>query len=189
VFDALGRLINAGHLRANECDVRFIGAGGYSATPEVHRSIEAAGLTASITFLPRVPYEQALLELMDADVLLLLQASQDTVDLIPAKLYEYLRAQKPVLALVWQGAVTKIMQQTGGGWAVDPRLESDLDASLLEAISAWRSGSLARHCAPLDTLRRFDRRSLSAELAQIFDSATNRRTPAPANAAQSTAGS
>ena len=168
VFAALGRLIRQGGLRAHECEIRFVGGGAYGASEEVRQAIEAAGLGASVTLVPRVPYEESLRELTAAD-LLLLQASDDTVGLVPAKLYEYLRAGKPVLALVRAGAVSEIMDETGGGWAADPRMETELDAALADAVAAWRAGRLAERGANLDILRRFDRHALAGELARLFD--------------------
>jgi len=172
VFAALGRLIRRKHLRADECEIRFVGGGEYSASEAVRRAIDVAGLTASVTFVARVPYEESLNELTKADLLLLLQASDDTVGLVPAKLYEYLRAEKPVLALVRSGAVSEIMEQTGGGWAVDPRAEEVLDAALEDAVAAWRAGKLVERRASLELLRRFDRHALAGELARVFDDVT-----------------
>jgi len=126
-------------------------------------------LAQSVEFLPRVPYEASLAELANADALLLLQASDDTAGLVPAKLYEYLRAQRPVLALVFPGATTDVLATTGGGWAVDPRNANEMEQSLSGAFRAWESNTLAQHCANLDTLRQYDRRSLTGKLAQIFD--------------------
>src|SRR6185312_1206628 len=152
VFASLARLIEAGHLRADECGVRFIGAGEYGESPEVRSAIEAAGLAGSVTFVARVPYDHSLQELAAADLLLLLKDSDDTVGLVPAKLYEYLRAEKPVLALVRTGAVSEIMEQVRGGWAVDPRAQTDLDAALADAVDAWRAGRLAERSARLEML-------------------------------------
>jgi glycosyltransferase involved in cell wall biosynthesis len=135
----------------------------------VRQSVADAGLSGAVTFHPRVPYEQSLRELAAADVLLLLQASDDTVSLVPAKLYEYLRAQKPVLALVRDGAVTEVLAQTGGGFAVDPADAPALDAALRAIAADWRSGRLADRVADLSALRRFDRRALTADLAAVFD--------------------
>ena len=132
-------------------------------------SVTAAGLDGAVAFLPRVPYDESLRELGAADALLLLQASEDTVDLVPAKLYEYLRAQKPTLALVHPGAVSDVLAETGGGWAADPRDSGRLDAVLGELVGAWRADRLAAHCADMDVLRRFDRRTLTGELAAVFD--------------------
>jgi hypothetical protein len=126
-----------------------------------------------------VPYEQALREAASADLLLLLQASEDTVGLVPAKLYEYLRTQKPTLALVRTGAVTEILRETGGGWAVDPANAESLDSTLVEIVREWRSDRLAARRADLARLRMFDRRALTAQLAALFDElcATNHATP------------
>jgi glycosyltransferase involved in cell wall biosynthesis len=172
VFAALGRLVQKGRLRAGECEIRFVGGGDYGASEEVRCAIEAAGLQESVTLVPRVPYDESLRELTAADLLLLLQASDDTVGLVPAKLYEYLRAGKPVLALVRAGAVSEVMDETGGGWAIDPRAAADVDTALEDAIDAWRTGRLADRRANLDALRRFDRHALAGELAQVFDEAT-----------------
>jgi glycosyltransferase involved in cell wall biosynthesis len=177
VFAALGRMVALGRLRAGECELRFVGGGEYGNSDTVRRSVEAAGLAESVVFVPRVSYEESLKEQMAADLMLLLQASDDTVGLVPAKLYEYLRTQKPVLALVRAGAVSEIMDQTGGGWAVDPRIESELDVALGEAIDAWRTGALAEHYARLEFLRRFDRHALAGELARVFDDVARRPAP------------
>lgn len=177
VFASLGRLIKRGGLRADECEVRFIGAGEYGGSPDVTSAIEASGLGASVTFVPRVPYEHSLRELVAADLLLLLQASEDTVGLVPAKLYEYLRAGKPVLALVRTGAVTEVMEQTRGGWTVDPRDEPALDTAFTDVLATWRAGKIIDRRAGLDLLRRFDRHSLAGELARLFDNVCRLPTP------------
>jgi glycosyltransferase involved in cell wall biosynthesis len=177
VFAALGRLVQRSALAANECDVRFIGPGDYASSADVTASLSDAGLTGAVTFSARVPYAQALQELAGADVLLLLQASEDTVGLVPAKLYEYLRMERPVLAVVRAGAAAEVIEQTRGGWAVDPRDESALDAVLDEVIAAWRVGRLRQRAAPIEGLRRFDRRVLAGQLARLFDSVS--LTPQP----------
>ncbi len=169
LFEALGKMVRSGQLAQSECDIRFVGGGAYGESPDVRAAVDAAGLAASVTFVPRVPYEESLRELSSADLLLLLQASDDTVDLVPAKLYEYLRTQKPVLALVRRGAVTEILSQTGGGWSVDPDDTKLLESMLAEILREWRNDRLDRHRADLSALRRFDRRGLAGELAAVLD--------------------
>jgi hypothetical protein len=79
VFASLGRLISAGVVSTDECELRFIGPGEYGASRAVKASIDSAGLDNVVRLLPRVPYDQALKELTQADLLLLLQASEDTL--------------------------------------------------------------------------------------------------------------
>lgn len=64
----------------------------------LQRLASECGVTELIELLPPVPYAAALEEMLRADALLVLQASNCNAQ-IPAKLYEYLRAQRPILAL------------------------------------------------------------------------------------------
>ena len=58
----------------------------------------AHGVEDMLEVVPHLPYRQALVEMLRADALLLLQAANCN-EQIPAKLYEYLRARRPILAL------------------------------------------------------------------------------------------
>jgi len=62
---------------------------------------------------PPVGYQAALAEMCAADALLVLQ-SDDCNDQIPAKVYEYLRARKPVLGLCGTGSDTAALLQRAG---------------------------------------------------------------------------
>jgi glycosyltransferase involved in cell wall biosynthesis len=99
----------------------------------------------------------------------LLQASADTVDLVPAKLFEYLRAGRPVLALVPEGATAEILRDTGGGWSVDPADGNGLRDALVAAYRAWVGGSLDSVTANRAVLGKFSRERLAGELAAQFD--------------------
>lgn len=169
LFVALRRLAARGELDVSKICLRFIGSGAYADSAAIKQCLNETDLTANVTFVPRIPYEASLQELMAADMLLLLQASEDTRDLVPAKLYEYLRAQRPVLALVLPGASGQVMAETGGGWAVDPSDGAGLDAVLLQAYRAWTDKRLDAQRADLNALRQYDRRSLTAKLAQVFN--------------------
>ena len=58
----------------------------------------AAGVVDMIDVLPPVPYHDALVEMLRADGLLVMQASNCNAQ-VPAKLYEYARAGRPLVAL------------------------------------------------------------------------------------------
>lgn len=169
LFRALRRAAADGLLDLRRIRLRFIGGGSFGDSAEVASEIAATDLADSVEFLPRVPYEQSLSELSRADLLLLLQASADTVGLVPAKLYEYLRAQKPVLAMVLPGATTDVLAETGGGWAVAPDDEATLTRILADAYHDWQQRTLSTRRADMQVLRRFDRKVLTGDLAALFD--------------------
>jgi hypothetical protein len=62
---------------------------------------------------PPIPYKAALAEMINADGLLVMQASNCN-EQIPAKIYEYLRAGRPILTLTdLSGDTASVMRRAG----------------------------------------------------------------------------
>ncbi|NRF66529.1 glycosyltransferase [Aquincola sp. S2] len=92
---ALRLLHDAGRIRPGSLTVRFRAA--------VHDDLlreltQRHGVEAYVELCPAVGYADALAEMMRVDGLLVLQASSCN-EQVPAKLYEYLRAGRPILCL------------------------------------------------------------------------------------------
>jgi glycosyltransferase involved in cell wall biosynthesis len=95
LFVALQQLHQASPGDASRLKIRFRAP----VQVDLLRSLSARhGVTQMIEILPPLPYLEALVEMLRADALLLLQAANCN-EQIPAKLYEYLRAGPPVVAL------------------------------------------------------------------------------------------
>lgn len=95
LFEALGRLEKAGTLSPADLRIRFRA----SVHDELLRKLaQIHGAQDFIELCPAIPYREALAEMMSVDALLVMQASNCNAQ-IPAKIYEYLRAGKPILAL------------------------------------------------------------------------------------------
>ncbi|HEX8406061.1 MAG TPA: glycosyltransferase [Duganella sp.] len=125
------------------------------------------GIEALIELAPPLPYRDALAEMVAADGLLLLQASNCNGQ-IPAKLYEYLRARRPVLALTDpEGDTAGALRRAG----IDTigRLDSSADI----AVTLMRFLRLCRaHQAPLAQpalIARHARSARTRELAALLD--------------------
>jgi len=125
------------------------------------------GLHDCIEILPPLPYRDTLAEMLRADGLLLLQAANCN-EQIPAKLYEYLRARKPIIALTNPAGDTA-RQLTGAGIdAIAPLDDPAVIAVLLERFLAVPAhGTLAR-AAAVSGASRFERtRRLACLLDEI----------------------
>ncbi len=109
----------------------------------------------------------------------MLQFSPDTSGLVPAKLYEYLRTGKPVIALVPQGATQEILSVVGGGQAISPEDSEGLYNVVANSFRRWAEGTLGDERADLAELRRFDRKTLTAELARLFEELLVRAATSP----------
>ena len=95
LFQALQRLKASGGLSARQLTLRFRA----SAHDDLLTQLASQyGVQDFIELCPAVPYREALAEMLSVDALLVMQASNCNAQ-IPAKIYEYLRAGRPILGL------------------------------------------------------------------------------------------
>ena len=95
LFVALGRMKASGRLGPSALKLRFRAA---VHEPMLHRLAAEHGVQDMIEVCPPLPYKAALQEMLRADVLLVMQAANCN-EQIPAKIYEYLRAGRPIVCL------------------------------------------------------------------------------------------
>ena len=129
------------------------------------------GLGDALSLPGFAPHEQALRELKAADALLLLipRAGGRGLSVLSGKVYEYLAAERPVIALVPpEGAAATLLRDTGAAWIADPDDEVEIATVLGEAIDAWGCDELsARQLSP-EWRAKLDRRARAAELAVLL---------------------
>ncbi len=94
-FQALAKLLKTGFIKPGELKI-VLRATGHD---DLHRSLIQQNEVQDLVFLePGIAYEEALAEMLVADGLLVFQAANCNHQ-IPAKIYEYLRAKRPIFAL------------------------------------------------------------------------------------------
>ncbi|HXF47561.1 MAG TPA: glycosyltransferase [Burkholderiaceae bacterium] len=157
LFAALAALKRAG--RAGDLLVRFRASAQDEFLRELARKHDVADL---IELAPPLPYRDALEEMQRADGLLVLQASNCN-EQIPAKVYEYLRAGQPILALTDpNGDTAELLRRCGVRYlaplddaaaieAIVPRFMAELDAARpnASAVAACSRESRTRELAAL----------------------------------------
>lgn len=166
LFEALGQLKASGAIKPGSLVVRFRA----SVHDELLQSLAARyNIAEFIDCQPPVPYRQALAEMLDADALLVMQAANCN-EQIPAKIYEYLRANRPILTLTDpQGDTATTLHQAG---ATDiARLDSvtDICSILLNFLEAIREG---RATLPhQQAVAGASREGRTAQLVKLLDAA------------------
>lgn len=123
-----------------------------------------------VEIAPPLPYREALHEMLSADALLVLQAANCN-DQVPAKLYEYLRAARPILALTDAAGDTAATLRAAG---IDSIAALDSTASIMDALPRFLDQIIAGQ-APIaapQVARRYERRSQAMQLARLFDDVT-----------------
>ncbi len=172
LFDALAALQAAGRIHRGEFLIRFRAA----AHEQMLRTLAAErGVEEFIEIAPPVPYRQAIEEMMSVDALLVMQGRNCNAQ-IPAKLYEYLRAGRPILGLADPQGDTGGTLRAAGVEHVATMEDADAVAALIpDFLAALRAGHIA--AVPPSQFERFSRRALSARLAGLLDTVVERRTP------------
>jgi hypothetical protein len=106
----------------------------------------AHGVTDSIAVEPRVPYRRALEPQMDADILLLLQSSEPRDEgNLPAKIFEYFYARRPILFIGYEkGIAARFIRERNAG------LVSNSPARICDQLQTWISDKQAGRLKILD---------------------------------------
>lgn len=166
LFMALGQLKSRQLLGPHELRIRFRA----SFQDELLRTLSAQhGAQDFLELCPAIPYREALAEMMQVDALLVMQASNCNAQ-IPAKIYEYLRAGRPILGLTDpQGDTAGVLRDAG--LASVCRLDSVEEiASLLPAlVRNWREGRVS--LPTQDAVQQASRRGRSQVFAGLLNTA------------------
>ncbi len=132
--------------------------------------IEQFGIGDIVSLAPHIAYRDALAEMLGADGLLVLQATNCNHQ-IPAKLYEYLRARRPVLALTDAIGDTAATLRHAGIDTIGPLDDkAGIGLALLRFLDLAEAGR-----APLasdEAVAANSRRARTAELARLLDQVT-----------------
>jgi glycosyltransferase involved in cell wall biosynthesis len=163
-FAALRTLKESGEISAGQLQVVLRATG----SDDLYRPLlNDLGLTDMVKLAPTVSYRDALQEMLQADGLLLFQAGMCNHQ-IPAKLYEYLRAGRPIFALTDPiGNTASSLRAANALDIVDITDTDDIAAGLqrfIERIKADVCQGVPREIANLHS-----RRSRTRELALLMD--------------------
>jgi glycosyltransferase involved in cell wall biosynthesis len=162
-FEGLRRALDRGLLREAEAEIRLFAPGHEG---RIRDLLERRNLAGVVQVLKPVTYKESLKAMAASDVLLLFQGPSCDKQ-IPAKLYEYFRIGRPILALTTtSGETGRLVEACRGGKVVDPGDPEAIAASLGEFFAALRSGADLPAATP----------ERAARLAALLDgiAATNR---------------
>jgi glycosyltransferase involved in cell wall biosynthesis len=164
-FDAIAELKRAGHIDASKVRVVLRGTRYDSAfRPELERR----NIADVVRLEAPVGYEAALAEMLSADGLLIFQASNCNHQ-IPAKLYEYFRARRPVLGLTDPIGDTAAEMRAAGLSAIAPLDDRAKIESVLRDFIAGIESHTA-NVATDDAVTGASRYTRTAQLARLLDS-------------------
>jgi glycosyltransferase involved in cell wall biosynthesis len=132
---------------------------------------ERLGLGARLELHPYVPRREALALQRDSDALLLLipEAGGRGQGVLSGKVFEYLAAERPILAAVPpEGAAADLVRETGAGVVAGPEDVPALTRALSELHERWAAGTLDGTVLSDEDRERLGRGARVEELADVL---------------------
>jgi glycosyltransferase involved in cell wall biosynthesis len=149
--------------------VRFVG----DFRPADREFMESLGLGDRVELIDYVPRRESLRLQRDSDALLLLipEAGGRGRGVLSGKVFEYLAAERPVLAVVPEdGAAADLIRETDAGIVAGPEDVPAIRDALVTLHAQWRGGTLNGTPLSQEWRDRLSRASRVEELAELLES-------------------
>jgi len=163
LFEALQFCFAFKQLKPNDVEVQFLGT---PAGP-IDRALAKIHMKPMVRVLPRVTHREALEAQMAAAVLLLL-AYGPAKGVMTGKIFDYLAAGRPILAVPDDGETTAaVLKSTGAGLALtDPTM---IARQLVEWYGRWQADPGFKLERNENEIARYSRRTQTTQLASLLD--------------------
>ncbi|MDD2889364.1 MAG: glycosyltransferase family 4 protein [bacterium] len=140
-------------------------------------SVEKNHLVSSIVnFIGFIPYKDAVDLICSADVLLLtIYELQCSKSVLTTKLFDYIGAQKPILALIPSGIASEMIKDEKLGVVVSPNNIQDIKRAILGLYMKWKEKKLYTGANYSMLAKKFDRKQLTYELSKVLKEVVNHK--------------
>jgi glycosyltransferase involved in cell wall biosynthesis len=169
---AVEELVADGELDESKIRLKFIGRFG----SDVHEMFRSSAIRQSIEVVPYLPHHESIRELLRANALLLIvDETKDSAEIVPGKVFEYLGARRPILALASDGAVAELLRETMSGFVAPNQDILAIKRAFLECYRKF--GYRKEQFAPnIEAIKRYERKEITSQLAVLLDTAHARKT-------------
>ncbi len=161
LWKVISELIDENPGLSKQINIKIVGLIG----EDVLKSLDQYGLKDHTTLIPYVSHQEARAYQRSSQVLLLLEIDRsECKGIIPGKLFEYMSAKRPILAIGpvdWEAG--HMVENTQTGVYFTHKASETLKRQILEWYELFQKGKL--HLSP-DTITMYSRRSLTEKLAE-----------------------
>jgi len=166
-FEAMEELMSEGKINKSELHLRFVGRFGN----EVLDMFNKATFKDSIEIVSYVPHSESIGLLMLSDALLLVvDESKESEEIVPGKVYEYIGVKKPIIAIApHQSAIANLMEETRSGMVAHQSEIKKTKDIILKYYKSWKTG-ISDFNPDLELINSYERREAAKKLAELLDS-------------------
>lgn len=166
IFEAIRQLVEEQKIDPDQVLFRFIGK---SVQYDIYTVAQTYGLGSIISQPGYISHSAALQANLNSNILLHIVGDENIhQDMMGAKMYDYLRSGRPILAIAPAGGVVdQILQETGHGVAYRSTQIAEIKEFILYEYQKWqRFEGQELLCSPL--IKQFERKHLTKHLAEVF---------------------
>ena len=166
LLQAIKNIIQLGKISRDDISLNFYG----KKQAWLEDLVADLGISEVVTFHGVVPFSDSVRIQTQADILVLFFSRyKNERGWIPAKIFEYLGARKPILAIGPAcGMASDILVQTGAG--ITMTNTEDIMNLLLEKVGLWKAVGFIEYNGDVDTIDTlYSRKSQTRQLASLFD--------------------
>lgn len=165
-FAAIESLISKNHLKADDILLRFVGRFGN----EVEEMFEQASFKSSIETISYVPHSKSIEYLLLSDCLLLIvDESKESKNIVPGKVYEYIGVRKPLLAIAPQDSdIAELIRETKSGYVAHQSEVIKTADILLGYYKKWKDNKSLIEQNDKE-INKYERRNSAKRLSELLN--------------------
>ncbi len=165
LWEVLKELKEENSAFANDLSLVFAGV----VSEEVFASLHSYGLQDQLDIHGYLSHEKALQLQRSSQLLLLLEMDQpETKAIIPGKLFEYLQARRPIVAMGPDGSdMEGVLTSTNSGQFFSPQGKKELKDHILDCYALYLNDELGTNGS---SIAHFSRKNLTTKMADLLKS-------------------
>ncbi len=162
---AISEVVSCGEMNREHVDIRFVGS------PEhlIEKEIKRLGLEDIVSLSPQVPRHIALEKQRESQVLLLLNWDDPgEVGVHTAKIFEYLAARRPILAIGGpRSVVSELLEETGAG--IHAQGHEHLKRVLMSFYEDYMNRGHVVYSGREECIAKYSHREMAKRFASLMD--------------------
>ncbi len=166
LFAAIEQLLSENKINPSEIKLQFIGRFG----TEVQEMFDTVSFPNALEIIHYIPHKKSIEYLMLADLLLLVvDESKESEEIVPGKVYEYIGTGNPVLAIAPQpSAIADLMQETKAGVIAHQSEIDKIANAFLKFYTDWKEGKSSFEPVR-SAIQSYERREAAGKLAELLN--------------------
>jgi glycosyltransferase involved in cell wall biosynthesis len=160
-FEAIVQLLKEKKISEKEFRIVLIGK---------NKEIDPRVPKRMVSILGQVPHNKVLKYLAKSSIFLLYVSKKRGNACIPAKIFEYIRASRPILSLIpKKGAAANLIKETNTGIVLEPEGIEEIKTAIMDLYHKWKKRNM-KIKPNWKRVIKYERQNLTEKLALIFDS-------------------